>query len=220
MPVFLCLPTAAGHRFLELPHVKQSRAQVIFGGDPLQPVLFLRVKTGQVKCSLKKILLASTGQSAKPRRAGRLVVWLIHQPAGESGTRLLTSVNGGLQSLFQKPSRVAHLNLRNRHICPAIGAFPQPERIADDRFGQAGMEGLDLREIQRLAVDENAPPPSERLLPMQRHTLVGMKSSESNKRTHGGEETKECAAIGTGTGLQMRVGIFGAHGHSKRAEAT
>lgn len=38
VPVFLGLPAAAGHRFFELPDLKQSREQVLCGSEPLKSV--------------------------------------------------------------------------------------------------------------------------------------------------------------------------------------
>jgi len=125
-----------------------------------------------------------------------------------------------LQSGGQKTGCVVYFDLRDCLICHAVAAFPQGKQIADVGFCQAGVEGLDLRRNQRFAVDENAPAPSERLLPMQGHAFGGIKTGKGNKCAHGGEETEERAAIRAGARRQVGVEIFGAHGQSSRAEAT
>lgn len=79
----------------------------------------------------------------------------------------------------QKTGCVVYFHLRDCLICTAIAASPG-KQIADARFGQAGVESLDLRRSQRFAVDENAPAPSERLFPMQRHALFGIKPGEGH----------------------------------------
>jgi len=69
VPVFLSLPAAAGHRFSELPDLKQSRNQVLCGSEPLKFVFCFWVEAGQMKRRFEEILLTPASQCAQSRTA-------------------------------------------------------------------------------------------------------------------------------------------------------